>query len=319
MSQDVKKAAKLSLKETAKKYFKGAARAAVVVVKAAAFPLWWNKKAVTLLLCSTFLTPFVSYLYPTAEEKLQQEGIRPEVLQELAPGKRIRVEEGMAAALMKRTPLPLLPFDGPPIVPINLLLACISPNAYAMRTGGIRNLSGNNIVNMQTSRSFDLKDWLLYDNLQPGEIKNTPLSKKEMDTFVLLHEIRHCGQSDTLSDMEQEGDADFCAVTVAAREFKNPEIIKCVFNWRAASVPSGEAHDVALYLEARLHGQPIPSTEQMKKACKEAQSFIDDEENRVKVSSLSGLAQHRLALWKQARDYFQTPASQKKPVGPRVF
>lgn len=273
-----------------------------------------------MLLCTTILTPvltpFASYMFPKAEDALIAQGLNPKIAEEIAPGEKIRVESGLAAAALG----PLY-ISTPAIAAVNLLMSYKSTNAFTFPTRFKVNMSGNCSVNMNVYDSVTpLEDISSATDIPVKDIKNTPLSKKEMRGAVLLHEMRHCSKDNTGSDFEIEGDADYHAVTILAREFKNPEIIRFVFNERAAHIPDTDSHDISLYLDAKLKGEKPPSEAQIKEANLAAQEFIGAKGKRL--SSLPPLARKRVEFYREAQKYFRNPPQQgpapKPPAGPKV-
>jgi len=266
---------------------------------------FFRSKIMAVLLASTILVPFASFLYPRAEDTLRKQGLRQEIVQELAPGQKIRVEDGWIAALM----------DDLPFIGANLIFKR-GPNAATRGPYSLFNPSSNCIVNMRTLRSFrpeKIISTFSHGTISKKEIRNSPFNKEEMFNVALLHEIRHCSKDNAaLTSLEREGDADYHSVTILAGEFKNPEIITWAFNMRASRPPTEEAHDVSLYLDARLKGETPPSTVQIKEANKEAGKFISS--GSSDSSSLSQLAHRRVELYREAQNYFRNPPKAKLAV-----
>lgn len=293
-------------------------KVASITAKTISFPLL-NKRKIRILLATTMLTPFASYLFPSGTHTLKKEGLPPAITQEIAPGQKIRVEEGFAAVLLDVKTL--IPYNPVPltIIPFNLISNYLLANADS-RQPSLFNQSGNCIVNMHDIHRFTPEEFISAASgfyILPRDIKNVPISKKELYDYILLHEMRHCGQSISMPASQREGDADFYAMTIAVRELKNPEIIRFVFNLRAVQKPVKEGHDMSLYLDARLNNRPIPTAAEIRAANEEAASFLMSTSDDC--STLSPLSRKRVEFYGAAARYFILPPV-KKPghAGPGI-
>lgn len=257
------------------------------------------------------LTPFAARFFPTAGDALKEGGVNPAVAEELAPRQKIRVlKESGAGFLM---PNAWLPIASIPMTTILTLLG--APNASTLRKGQIFNLSENDIVYMSTIESCPPREYIQWarGNIKREDIPDDKISQKELAACTLLHEIRHCSEDNKNLDspLLQEGDADFYAITRAAREFNNPEIIRWRFNMRAGMAPGTDEHDVSLYLDSKLNeGLPL-SADYIEKANVEAGAFLK-ENPAGDISALSPLARKRVEFYQEAQRYFRTPAPLKK-------
>lgn len=186
------------------------------------------------------LLPSTAFLFPRAEEVLQREGLPPELVQELAPNRHIRVFQdtplGATAVTLQHGPIRL--FD--------LASRVFNPNisgfAAAPRLG-----------------SYGVCKVFIR---QPKWYANViGLRAEEAYRIDLLHEIRHCARDNAaFKGVIREGDADEQAVRVLARETNDENIaLRLMFN-RLNANPS---HNTALYLDARLQGVTPPTADDL--------------------------------------------------------
>lgn len=269
--------------------------------------IWPNseKKLRALLLGSVaaaVLHPFAAPLLPTAEEFLEGEHLNPALAQELAPGRRVYfIQDGVLAKSLFLLRTPFAPLAGS-----RYLLHYVAPGASTLATYNPTNFSNNSVVTLSPSfKERGVAFFIHYMTRIPEEnIKNLPISIDDQYKIAALHEIRHSAQAQDGMGLTKEPDSDYYSAIIAARELNKPEIIKYVFNLRAAHEP-GDGHDGALYLDAKLNGLPVPSTKEVRAANEEAGKFV--EEKRSDLSSLSPLARKRVEFYRAAWNYFTTP------------
>lgn len=254
-----------------------------LTARAAFFPFGEKKVAVPFfggLAFSILATPFAAkFFYPTAEDVLEQEGLNPKIVQELAPGQKIHVMEGWTSV-----------FSFNPNVPVYQAASAIFfPNASARHADSF-SYSGTCTVRLDLRGRFSPKEIIEKDRGIDDVRRDLPVTREDMRHHLLFHEIRHCSNVNhyNMTDLEQEGDADLQALQAL---FSNQEMSKFILFWRAAQKPSFDNdHDVALYLDARLNGKASPSTHNIKEANKMAGEFLDAEKDGEPLPTLSPLA-----------------------------
>ncbi len=274
------------------------------------------KRSLAILLCSTALsplvTPFASYFYPTGADALKELGLRPEIAEELAPGMKIRVLSGVVAETLDN--IEQWKFKFP---------RRTSGQASAFSSEfNLYNMSGNCLVNMPRFSIFSAEEFITAaTGISRAEIKNAGITKKEAYAYVLLHEMRHCGQGGNDSSMQHEGDADVASAKTLAKEFNNPEITKWVFNMRAAKFPSKDVHDVSLYLDAALNGKPVPAIDELVKANKTALDIIKkihSGQGKTALNDAPAPARKRIDFLIEGYDYIKTQPANTKPAAPKI-
>jgi len=215
-----------------------------------------------LLLLHQLLQSGTALLFPTAEEYLQSQGLDPGYAQQLSD-KEIRVRSrnvwGTLHALN----------DLPTILGIAYIAMVQSTpeQAYAISEGTLplHEVSGYfNVLNQcrvlledkekTTARSFIS----LLSGIPEDEIENVPVSDKEMSNTVAFHEFAHCSSKNDEEPGLGEMDADARGVWLAAEALNNPEIIRVFLYTRAMSTRTN-SHDTALYLDAKMRREILPT------------------------------------------------------------
>lgn len=271
-----------------------------LTARAAFFPFGETKASVSLigglggLAFSILATPFAAkFFYPTAEEVVAQEGLNPKIVQELAPGQKTHVMEGWMSVFSFNPNLPIF----------QAAYAFLSPNASARHADSF-SYSGTCTVRLDLQERFSPKE-IVEKSLGNVNVRDDlPVTRDEWRLHILFHETRHCSNANhyDMTALEAEGDADFHAIQALS---SNPEMPKFALFYRAATTPSFNSdHDVALYLDARLNGDPIPSTPAIKEANKIAGEFFEATKGKKALPALSPLAARCLELYIQAHDYF---------------
>jgi hypothetical protein len=231
-------------------------------------PLWkraaralllpWSAKQIGVYLAAWFVAwPLLgAAIFPRAEKAVEEQGLDPKIVQELAPGKNVYIRTddalGKAHTMLDRGPLAL------PLV--------LWQNIYSNEGGHSRNgfLTSN-----------DIGVCMVY--LRASDYKNAP---REHYQRALLHEIRHCSNDNVnlmrygvFDTVAAEGDADAKGLTVLARETKNPELKQQFLGLLAIDgSPADQAHNTALYLDAVFNNRAIPSNEAIAAANAEAET-----------------------------------------------
>lgn len=225
-----------------------------------------QKWVVPVVLVQQLIHISTGYLFPTAQEYLEKQGLDPAIASELAD-KEIRVRErNLAGQLHSLNSFPTIAgviFNG--MLLSQKYQAWANPSLYM----------GQCHV-MAPPQSSAREVIATFTNIPESKIENTGISEKEIKHFVLFHEFRHCASGNHLSeagsikesDEFAEADSDSFGVWMSAKVNQNPEVIKVAIYMRAMN--TFRDHDTALYIDAKRNGQPLPSTQQMIEAHEDA-------------------------------------------------
>lgn len=214
----------------------------------------WKKSAVYFATWLALWPGLGMVFAPRAEKVLAEEGLRPELVQELAPGKRVYILSdnawGKAHALLQWGPAGL-------------------PASYyeVVRRGAEAANAFSSILSLNA-----VGFCAVY--VHASELRREP--PREMQ-HVLLHEIRHCSDDNVrllkgrlLDTLDAEGEAEYRAIATLAREKKSDALRRQLFSEEViggADTPdnpnSDAKHDVALYLDAAFNGRAIPSADEI--------------------------------------------------------
>jgi hypothetical protein len=253
------------------------------------------------------LQPLAGMIFPRAEDVLKQEGLNPELVQELAPNKKVYIRQGENIFAKAHAVLD------------NGFL--ISPLRYL----GIKDDSGNLAETVRghlTGKYEDIIEsplCLIYikpRNLLAERLAWGSASVETRYQEVLLHEIRHCSAENRKlsNDLYIEGDAEYYAIKLLAREKKSPQLLTTLFNLNAVHPTPDDPHNTSLYIDARLENQIPPSDTAIYQANNDSEALLNTarildvlEKNdicldpqydclslREKFKNLSPLAQKRL-------------------------
>lgn len=210
------------------------------------------KKAGVYLVFWSILQPLSGMLFPRAEDVLKQEGLNPELAQELAPGKKIYIRQG-DSLIAKAHAMLDAGFLG---MPMRYFGMRDSSNTTANTTRGIISGRFENILESPLCTIYIKPHNVLKDHTEYGGTDPKTQYQK-----TLLHEIRHCSAENRKlpNDLYVEGDAEYHAIKTLAREKHNPALLSTLFNMTAIINNPTESHNVSLYIDARLQGQIPPS------------------------------------------------------------
>jgi hypothetical protein len=248
---------------------------AVKAVRTYAWPfrIWQAVKAqkyvIPVLLAHQLIQTPTVLLFPSGEEYLKEKGMNGAVAQELSD-RTIRVRErDFLGTLHSLNDLPTL------IGWLNGAETLLEPvQAYAHPDLATR-LLNQCPVTMAPTHMTAREALAVLGNLSPAEMaemENIPMTDEQARMAVAFHEFSHCSTVNTKVDQSAyptateammavgnhaESDADARGFTVAAREFKNPEIPKAFMYARALN-KHANGHDTALYLDAVLHNRKPP-------------------------------------------------------------
>ncbi len=216
-----------------------------------------TKKIAVYLMAWHVLHPMAGLLFPTAKEEAKKLGLNPEVIEELAPGKNIRVRTdnfwGKLHALCDGvTPLKKRPFTRAFDIFYRYKNYIKPENGF----GGI----------CRPAKELEKLFFSHIIYIKHKEPRKTliNLTKEEEYIKTLLHEVRH-GDEKNLQlthPLLIEGDADYHAIRILMRERNKPHL-KDFFIARSLL---GGTHDTALYLDAKSNNKDIPPAEDMIKA-----------------------------------------------------
>lgn len=193
------------------------------------------------------------HLLPTAEDFLISEGLDPAIAATLSD-KPIRVLE-------RNVPGTLLMLANFPYNAGTVIKTMDDP--YAAFSHSHPSLSNECYVVIPTPNAEDV-----ISHVTGRDIHTTKVTDQDMRLVATLHEFRHCHSDNKGS----HADADWHAITTAAQETGHQDIIKAEIYARTL-YPSWEDHDIALYLDAALHKNSLPTLQDMHKATKQAYDY----------------------------------------------
>lgn len=241
-----------------------------------------NVKKVGVYLLSWFLiAPSGLMLFPKAQRVLEEKGVDPAIVEQLAPGKDIRVIREDAngflgkIAMMSANTVPMW-----------------WPKFYFDRMAEGSNVAGytspdfsmifNDTCAIYLQSSERRKDSMASIDKSVREKSGgrygfeALLDTEDRELQVLLHEIRHCGDDNQSlpHGVLKEGDADYHSAVALAYLRDNPELAYDVALNNAFS-GGDAAHDTVLYIDAMLNGVPVPSQDRIDAANAEAAPMIE--------------------------------------------
>lgn len=238
----------------------------------------WKKKKISLsvgkvLLAAGFanwVAPMSGHLLPTAEEFLMQKGFKQEAAQaivnELAPERDIHVLtddwKGKAYVFAQQ------PF----------LLTMAGWN------------SGWKVMHQDSVRGFAIRDDIRFGAPGPdiiavkekaiaagyAESANIlPVTDKEAEQFVILHEIRHTSDDNHALQvgLESESEASYQAVRVLTQGGEDGAALRDKY-MSYFGINFSATHDTVLYMDERFNGRHTPDIEKISRANDVAQDFI---------------------------------------------
>jgi hypothetical protein len=279
------------------------------------------------------IQPASTFLLPTAEKILAKNGINPELVQELAPGKKIYVrEDNLLGNLHTMMDKPLL------FLPFNSDYWNSDVQAYARPWESFFGFSTPTLyvkdpsITIDTFREITKNTSVLID---PG--KCFP-SASENFKRTILHEVRHCSDDNMRMEsvLEGETDADYRAIGALARELGKPSLPQSFVDYQAL-FSTAPTHDDALYLDAVFNKRSLPSFDDIRRANKEAAVVYDSLHSKVlteamgacdpkynmpicnydaaaEIGKLSSLGQRRAELYNAAVKKFMVRDTQKDSV-----
>ncbi len=227
-----------------------------------------------------------------ARRGLEEQGVDPAVVEQLAPGKNIRVIRadrdgflGKLATLSANTvPIwwpkfyfdkmsdasPVAGYANPDVSMVFNNTCAIYLDSMEARTAA--NATAGKLVREKSGGRYELKP---------------VLNTEDRALQVLLHEIRHCGDDNRSlpHGVLKEGDADYHSAVALARIRGKPELAHDVLLSNAFS-GGDAAHDTSLYIDAMLNGGPAPSQSRIDAANAEAAPMLDTV-MRLKIVQIS--------------------------------
>jgi hypothetical protein len=221
------------------------------VAKGILLPATFKQIPIYLVFWSV-LQPLTGMLFPTAADVLKQEGLNPELGQELAPDKKIYIRQG-DSLIAKAHAMLDSGFLG---LPMRYLGMRDSSGTDANTTRGIISGRFENIIESPLCTIYIKPRKYFEDHTEYGGTDPQTQYQK-----ALLHEIRHCSAENRKlpNDLYVEGDAEYRAIKTLARERKDSALLTTLFNMTAIIKNPTESHNTSLYIDARLHGQIPPS------------------------------------------------------------
>jgi hypothetical protein len=267
------------------------------------YPVTWRHILVGAAV-TQLVAPLTGTLFRRGSEAVAEYGIDPAVVGTLAPGKTVHVarqRSGLAEKLQQAAEMANLPH-----ILNNFITDADRNTSYSIRFRFLRRFCN---VHPNKMEGLPLEQDVISDLPASRIRKDFPVTRREIDAVVLLHEITHCSGAD-------EDEADWQGMTIAARELKNPEIIRFYFNRRAVYQADmlnrfiGDSHDTTLYLDAKMRGRAPPTWAERRAANAEAGAFIRSGALMAWSEipkDLSPLARRRVELYVEALRYFVPP------------
>jgi hypothetical protein len=237
----------------------------------AAFALWSQVGA-----------PLAMLAFPSAEDVLRQDGLDPALVQQLGAD-HVRVLPATFGGSFLQASM-LRP---PGLALFNAFMHTSGPQEIrGAATQGLFGVQGKVLgfcsIVLPTMENYDVPGMvsaLSGREIKAGEVRpDLPYSVRESYWSTALHEIRHCGQSlpawSWSDNTMTESDADARSLAMLAGIFNNPQAPYVKMYARALHLDAG-GHDTALYVDAALHGRPLPTTEEIQGAAKELDEYLD--------------------------------------------
>ncbi len=233
--------------------------------------------------------PLTTLLFPRAEKALEDEGLDPALVAELAPGKRIYVRNAASPFAKLHAALDILGgaknawWD---VYHNDEVLAYATPMPGNFCRIYIRSKQDSTFDGIAALRApFRDAVW-----------KN-PALPSARDNFrqVLLHEIRHCSdENHKLPALYKEADSDYQAIRVLTREDKRPGLKESFYRYTSMTEINFDTHDTILYMQAKDRGEALPTVEEMLEARQAAKDGV----------LLTPLALKRFTLLHAARGHY---------------
>lgn len=291
------------------------------------FTAWW------------IVQPAMTMLFPRAEDVFKEQGLNPDIVQELAPGKRVHIRHDNFLGKLHAS------FDqGPYLAPFTMYRHIFNDNigGYALSTPSfvLPHLASVYVKSAASAASYAGDEKSVRRVFNKNAQYHLPITAKERYKFVLLHEVRHTSAANQSLDHQflSESDADYHAVEILAHEEKKPFIRKNFLDFRALA-RGDDDHDTALYLDIKFRNAAMPAVSEMLEANKKAREIVSDmilweaslskgDCAKVKyarecsydidLQKLSPLAARRVELAAEAlRDFIKSPAlMQFKRIAP---
>ncbi len=253
-------------------YCKGALKKAFSIHGHYIFP-FSRKGLLTTALCTTLVAPIMNaVVFPTAEDFADKYDIPEHAVTELTGNVHTVVRSGVLGRVAQA-------YDIPPLISlwagnVDFSGHIIASNAVAydwMTLGGntCRITINGFDENMETKETLGF-----FSRLMERQIDTSWLSQqdqKDLNLFVLFHELRHCHPDNDATDF-REGDADYYAIKMVEKLRPQSNIRDIVMTLR--SLDRGEEHDTVLYLDDRFNRGGKTSTAEIKKYSKFARDFI---------------------------------------------
>ena len=208
---------------------------------------------------ATTVHPLMGEQFPTAQEFLEDEGLPPELVHQIAGDAHIHVRErDLLGTLHTYTSIPT--FLG--LQEVHDTYEDKENAFHARPYFDIREKFFDTDMSMVSlpDRDTTAKEYISFFTLIPEHlIENTPLSQEEMFQLIALHEFRHASKENNLYGYaEAEADADLHAVKALSGVSDNPEIANTLLALRSM-FPLVKNHDTALFLNAELNDEERPA------------------------------------------------------------
>ncbi|HTK86052.1 MAG TPA: hypothetical protein VL625_13290 [Patescibacteria group bacterium] len=238
------------------------------------FRIWQAVKAqkyvIPVIIAHQLIQTPTVLLFPKGEDYLKDKGINGAVAQELSD-RTIRVRErDLLGTLHSINDLPTVIgwLQG-----TEMLLEPVQAYAHPDLATRLMNQCPVTMPPKDVTARAALAALANLSDTETAQMENVPMTDEQARMAIAFHEFSHCSTVNTKVDPaayggdsmkalqavpnHAESDADARGFTVAAREFKNPEIPRAFMYARALN-KNVEGHDTSLYLDAILRGEKPP-------------------------------------------------------------
>lgn len=233
----------------------------------ARFLVWPTKKWQTSLFfaCTMGVGPVTGVLFPNAEDVLQDDGLSPELVQDLAGDAHIDVRV-----------FDTLPYYAHTAVSKpNALLWMFEARDNKTRAAYARpmHIDLDNIVSLNNLGQIihPVMDCIITipkkDQANAEEKNHFGVTEAQNYRFVLFHELRHCHVDNrNMTPFMKEVDADYQAAKKLAEVEGDPELLKKQMYSRAYNIEETRGYNNAIYFDAQMRGDPLPTENDIRTA-----------------------------------------------------
>lgn len=248
----------------------------------------WKKKKLSLSAGKVWMAvgvahlvvPMSGHLLPTAEEYLVQEGFKQEAAQaivnELAPDRDVHVlTDDWKGQVYTFTQQPFLLT----MVGWNSVWKFMQEDAvqgFALRDDRKIGAPGPDIIVIK-------KKDIAADYVETAKVLS--VSEKEVEQFIIFHEIRHIadGNHALQEGLERESEASYEAVRVLTQDGENGVALRDRYI-SYLGVNFSATHDTVLYMDARFNGRHTPDIEKIRSANEVARDFLSNNSSAIATS-----------------------------------